>query len=384
MRQQQRSSPQATVISILLLAVCSDSCINRKLLHGKPKMRGALRLALAAAAVAFVAAKAAGDGSAALATTAASLFDEVDANHDGSIDRGEFELLEKTAPPGFLSSSFKALAKKAGFIPALINSITMTVATELGDKTFCIAAVMAMRYNRVAVFMGAISALLVMTVLSVGIGSVLPALLDKKYTHYAAAGLFVYFGVKLLREGSAMSGGGSNEELTEAEEELGLSSHEEKGEGSATEGDSGAAAPRLEGNSPSTGAAEDGSHPSSKSDLAKRMKSATTPAKAMPASKGTASQELSAWAKEWPVLSQAFTITFLAEWGDRSQIATIAMAAAQDPFGVAFGGFVGHSLCTGLAVVGGRLLASKISERAVALSGGALFLLFALHSLIAG
>lgn len=41
-------------------------------------------------------------------------------------------------------------------------------------------------------------------------------------------------------------------------------------------------------------------------------------------------------------------------------------------------------MCTGLAVIGGRLLASRISERLVALSGGLLFLLFALHSMIAG
>ena len=60
------------------------------------------------------------------------------------------------------------------------------------------------------------------------------------------------------------------------------------------------------------------------------------------------------------------------------------MAAAQDPYGVAVGGVTGHLCCTGLAVLGGRLLASRISERTVALSGGALFLVFGLHSVIVG
>merc|ERR1711865_1172520 len=48
---------------------------------------------------------------------------------------------------------------------------------------------------------------------------------------------------------------------------------------------------------------------------------------------------------------QALTLTFLAEWGDRSQIATIALASAKDPFGVTVGGTLGHCLCTGLAVI---------------------------------
>merc|ERR1712086_737072 len=36
---------------------------------------------------------------------------------------------------------------------------------------------------------------------------------------------------------------------------------------------------------------------------------------------------------QFQVLSQAFTLTFLAEWGDRSQIATVALAADKNPFG---------------------------------------------------
>ena len=81
------------------------------------------------------------------------------------------------------------------------------------------------------------------------------------------------------------------------------------------------------------------------------------------------------------MLSQAFALTFLAEWGDRSQIATIALAAAKDPYGVVAGGVVGHAMCTGLAVVGGRMLAARISERMVAYVGGSLFLCFSVHAL---
>ena len=82
------------------------------------------------------------------------------------------------------------------------------------------------------------------------------------------------------------------------------------------------------------------------------------------------------------VFWQALTLTFIAEWGDRSQIATIALAAAKNPYGVVVGGVVGHSMCTGLAVVGGKYLANRISEKTVTLFGGAMFLLFALHSFI--
>ncbi len=84
------------------------------------------------------------------------------------------------------------------------------------------------------------------------------------------------------------------------------------------------------------------------------------------------------------IFSTVFTMTLLAEWGDRSQIATIALAASKDALGVTVGGIVGHCACTTMAVLGGRVLASSISERNVHIGGGVMFLLFALQSCITG
>lgn len=85
-----------------------------------------------------------------------------------------------------------------------------------------------------------------------------------------------------------------------------------------------------------------------------------------------------------PVFLETFIITFLAEWGDRSQIATIGLAASSNPYGVTIGGVMGHAVCTGAAVLGGRHMATRISERAVAVCGGVLFILFGVHSLLSG
>ncbi len=81
------------------------------------------------------------------------------------------------------------------------------------------------------------------------------------------------------------------------------------------------------------------------------------------------------------VVWEAFYLTFITEWGDRTQIATITLAAAYQPLGVLLGAVLGHSLCTGLAVIGGRMLAGRISERVVMGIGGGLFLIFGLLTL---
>merc|ERR1719327_2419838 len=121
----------------------------------------------------------------------------------------------------------------------------MIWATEVGDKTFFIAAILAMRHARLVVFAGALGALAVMTVLSALLGLALPSLLPRTYTHYASAGLFLYFR-RLLRDARSMETGTVSEELEEVEEELGVGAGKKQdAPGDAEAG--GAAAPRPPG-----------------------------------------------------------------------------------------------------------------------------------------
>ncbi len=173
-------------------------------------------------------------------------------------------------------------------------------------------------------------------------GLVLPSIMPKQYTHIIGGILFLYFGVKLIYDSRSMSDKVSDE-LEEVEEEL-LQHNKKKDETD------------IESN-----AVPDSSSSSS--------------------SPKSPSVSSAAGGENTKVFMQAFLLTFLAEWGDRSQIATIALAAAKNPYGVTIGGCLGHSLCTGLAVIGGRMLASKISEKTVSFWGGCIFLAFGVHSL---
>jgi Ca2+/H+ antiporter, TMEM165/GDT1 family len=84
------------------------------------------------------------------------------------------------------------------------------------------------------------------------------------------------------------------------------------------------------------------------------------------------------------IVVEAFSMTFVAEWGDRSQITTISLAASQDAVGVTLGGCLGHLVCTGAAVLGGKQLASVIDEKTVNLVGGIMFILFGAFALSEG
>ena len=67
--------------------------------------------------------------------------------------------------------------------------------------------------------------------------------------------------------------------------------------------------------------------------------------------------------KVFRVFTNTFAMTFLAEWGDRSQLATIVMAGINDVSGVCVGGVLGHFICTGLAGILGDMSMSTVYFR---------------------
>ena len=204
-------------------------------------------------------------------------------------------------------------------------------------------------------------------------GLVLPSILPRKYTHIIGGILFLYFGIKLILDSRSMQDKVSDE-LEEVEEELlhtGTKSKKDEDEGSSSDLDGGGDVDMVE-NGGGRGGGDAGAQESGR-----RRKPAKRSAGGGGLAGATAYQSTSFRA----TFVQSLTLTFLAEWGDRSQIATIALAAAKDPLGVTVGGCLGHSMCTGLAVVGGRMLAARISEKTVSFYGGIIFAIFGVHSL---
>ncbi|CAF2092854.1 unnamed protein product [Rotaria magnacalcarata] len=280
---------------------------------------------------------------------------------------GYFTYKKLIQTPTILSNGSKLLSSKMndnlpnkskdktanlGFIHAFIASISVIVVSELGDKTFFIAAILAMRHSRLVVYAGAMGALGAMTVLSALLGNIVTNFVPRIYTFYISSILFAGFGMKMLKDGYGMSPDETAEEYEEVQQEVDkaeATSDLESGDGNETIDSSPKANQQVL---------------TSKSFVTKIVT--------------IIRRYISS------ILIQSFIMTFLAEWGDRSQITTIVLAASENLLGVIVGGTIGHGLCTGLAVIGGRFIAQKISVKTVTLVGGVVFLAFAVSAFYIG
>lgn len=130
-------------------------------------------------------------------------FNSIDTDHNGQIDPIELsKYLDRFrhALKPFLGVSdynapiypppnrnYKSRHGENAFWAGFASGILSIWATEVGDKTFFIAAVLSMRNDRIIVFAGAIGALIIMTIISVVMGGVAAHFLPSEITHYIGA-----------------------------------------------------------------------------------------------------------------------------------------------------------------------------------------------------
>ncbi|KAF3566379.1 hypothetical protein DY000_02012455, partial [Brassica cretica] len=221
-------------------------------------------------------------------------------------------------PQSFVTSLGDLGDISSGFASAFL----LIFFSELGDKTFFIAALLAARNNAATVFAGTFGALGIMTIISVVLGrtfhyvdEILPFRFgetDLPIDDIAAVCLLVYFGVSTLADAISDDGLKADEEQKEAE----------------------LAVSELSGNGAGLAAAAN-------------------------------------------TIISTFALVFVAEWGDKSFFSTIALAAASSPLGVITGALAGHGAATLVSYSSFSLSEILRFWEAIAYVGGVLFLVFA-------
>eukprot|EP00668_Euglena_longa_P015342 GGOE01019415.1.p1 GENE.GGOE01019415.1~~GGOE01019415.1.p1 ORF type:complete len:424 (-),score=10.63 GGOE01019415.1:138-1409(-) len=217
-------------------------------------------------------------------------------------------------------SANAAMNLGSGFVQAF----PLIFFSEIGDKTFFISGLLAVKYGKLVSYCGSMVALVAMSVVAVLMGQVFhavpPSLVNGlPLDDYAATLLFAYFGLQAFREAASMS--------------------------------------------PDRNSARNDDQLEEAQDVVEDLGNV----------KGS---------KFWPLFFSTFSLVFAAEFGDKSFLATIGLGAAQNPFSVIAGAVVGHGLATAIAVVSGSLVSRYLSKRAICLISGMFFLTFAATSFL--
>lgn len=218
---------------------------------------------------------------------------------------------------------------------------------------------MAMRHPRFQVFTAAFAALFVMTILSGITGHAVGAVFSKRWSALLAAALFLIFGAKSLKEGYEMDPNqGTSEEIREVQAEL----EEKEIDMARMNGHR-----RVSALSPDvleSGRVERSRSRSRMTPLKRSPSNSPSPLRGGPTVKSSVAgvKNLLTLLLS-PAWVETFSMTFVGELGDRSQIATVAMAAGQEYYWIMVGATLGHCVCTAGAVLGGSALAGRISMR---------------------
>jgi len=252
---------------------------------------------------------------------------------------------------------------------ALFLSFGMILMAEFADKTFFVACILAMKYSRALVFMGWWLGLVTMTGISVSLAMIFEhSVIPQNYVQYAAGALFAIFGFQMFYEGYKNRGLKASDEMKDAADEL---------------SEDGCQANEMTVRFRKSSTSEDPNDP----DVTVEMIESSSRRSSQTNSQSSDSTQNIGCMKKTEnslglcinkVFLKAFLLTFLGEWGDKSQLGTISLAATNPSaqLMVFIGCSMGYAACVGLAVLLGKFVVSKIKITYLNIAGGVLFLGF--------
>jgi len=204
-------------------------------------------------------------------------------------------------------------------LAAFGSSLTAITLAELGDKTFFMALILAVRHRARWVFLGAFAALTAVTLISLALGYGLRELLPPTVVPWLGAALFLGFGIKLLIDAQGMAPDAASEEAEEAEEAI---------------------------------------------NAAETSRSLNT-----------------AWAVIWEAFVLVFVAELGDRTQFTTIFMATAPAQVFSFTGLLAGTLLGHALVTWLAVGAGKWMGQRVNERLLYRLSGGLFLVFGLAAL---
>jgi putative Ca2+/H+ antiporter (TMEM165/GDT1 family) len=289
------------------------------------------------------------------------------------------------------------------------RSLALVGVAELFDKTWFMGLLLALRYPPRVVFVGSFSALFLHCFFAAAFGLAFARLAPHSVLNFLAAGLFGLFALREAKDwysanpnGDAIAAG-----REEAEQDCGLGCNNEdmeSGGGAAAAADKDRSAKQVigkvgaaksfhldaeaeednfwKGDSVDQKELEAEEDPEALEELVPIPTNGDTNANANGEQGGVADEAPPRCTTSRVALTKSFIGVFLAEWGDRTQIAMIGQHASQPLIPVFAGSVIAFFLLTlsavALASVVGKL---KLSERTVHGVGALCFALFALLAL---
>lgn len=204
-------------------------------------------------------------------------------------------------------------------LAAFGSSLTAITLAELGDKTFFMALILAVRHRGRWVFLGAFAALTAVTLISLALGYGLRELLPPTVVPWLAAALFLGFGLKLLSDAQGLAADAATEEAEEAEVAINAA--------------------------------------------------------------GTSRTLNTAWAVIWEAFALVFVAELGDRTQFTTIFMATAPAQVFSFTGLLAGTLLGHALVTWLAVGAGKWIGQRVNERLLYRLSGGLFLVFGLAAL---